>query len=283
MDEHPYVPFLEKVLTPERLDHSLGVMQVMGVLAEVYGLDRELARTIGILHDAAKDLSPDEQEQLILEGNIQTRYDCEKIYDYQHGAVGSYFVQRELGISDPLILDAITNHTFIGYSSYFHHPLCWCLRFSDIIEPNRNWASEKRIQALAIKLIELVYGGKMAESALLQTETIIQWFTEKGIPVHPNYYQVKGELEALMSDDLLSVLQLTTLVNHAADCFPHTACETCECFLGYVTQLEIDADQMGQAFLKRLKPNRSEIHSCLGCDPCPPGDQFAAYIRENIQ
>ncbi len=40
----------------------------------------------------------------------------------------------------------------------------------------------------------------MAEAALLHTQTIIQWFTEKGIPVHPNFAQVKGELAAQMSD-----------------------------------------------------------------------------------
>ena len=84
-----------------------------------------------------------------------------------------------------------------------------------------------------------------------------------------------------MHDHLLSVRQVTTLINQAVDSFPHAACETCECFLGYVTQLEIDSEKLGQAFLKRYKPGRSEIHSCIGCDPCPPGDQFAAYNREN--
>ena len=43
MVETKYLPFLEEVLTQRRLDHSLGVMQVMGELAEVYDLDREKA------------------------------------------------------------------------------------------------------------------------------------------------------------------------------------------------------------------------------------------------
>jgi len=279
--DHPYLPFLEKVLTPERLDHSLGVMQVMGELAEVYGLDREMARTIGILHDAGKDLPPDQQEHLILEGNIQAQPAFETNYEYMHGPVGSYFVQRELGISDPLILDAITTHTFIGSSPYFHHPLSWCLRFSDIHEPNRDWAPEPLIQALEKHLKELAYGGKMAEAALLYTETVIRWFTEKGRPIHPNMVQAKEELAAQMRDQFISIKQITTLMNHAVGTFPHGQCETCECFLGHVTQLEIDTEKLGKAFLKTYKPNRSAIHSCLGCDPCPPGDQFAAYIREN--
>ena len=281
MDDHPYLPFLESVLTPARLVHSLGVMQVMGELAEVYGLDQEKAGTIGLLHDAAKDLTLDQQAELIIEGNIRTDQPFASNYEYMHGLVGSTLVQRALGIHDRLILDAITTHTFFGNSPNFHHPLCWSLRFSDIIEPNRDWRAEKRIQALDLELKELVYDGKIVQAARIYTETIIQWFIEKDRPLHPNFYQVKAQLGALMSDDHLSLQQITTLIDQTVDSFPHSECHTCECFLGYVAQLDIDADPIGKAFLEALKPNRSSIHSCLGCDPCPPGDQFAAYLRGN--
>lgn len=281
MDDHPYYPFLESVLTPARLAHSLGVMQVMGELAEVYGLDPEMARSIGLLHDAAKDLPRVQQERFLLEGNLREDHPFESNYEYVHGLVGSAIIQRELGIHDPLILDAITTHTFFGNSPYFHHPLCWCTRFSDIIEPNRDWRAEKRIQVLDIILKELVYDGKMVQAARIYTETMIHWFIEKDRPVHPNFYQVNAELDALISEELLSVQQITTLINQTVDSFPHSQCQTCECFLGYVTQLEMNSDPIGKAFLKALKPDRSEIHSCLGCDPCPPGDQFAAYLRGN--
>jgi hypothetical protein len=25
---------------------------------------------------------------------------------------------------------------------------------------------------------------------------------------------------------------------------------------------------------------RERVHSCLGCDPCPPADLFAQYLRQ---
>jgi len=137
--EH-YIKFLEQVVTPKRLLHSLGVMKVMGELAEVYGLDKEKAQTIGILHDAGKDLSLTVQKQLVNDGNIEIRFECEKDYVYYlHGPVGSYFVQKELGIVDKLVLDAITTHTYCGNGENFNNPMCWCLRFSDILEPTRDW------------------------------------------------------------------------------------------------------------------------------------------------
>jgi len=202
MPEHRYLPFLEKVLTPRRLDHSLGVMQLMGELAEVYGLDREKALTIGILHDAGKDLPPDQQKQLIDEGNIQIQHACESDYVYYlHAPVGSYFVRRELGIDNELILDAIATHTYFGNTSYFNDPLSWCLRFSDILEPTRNWGREKRLLEGAKRLKELVFAGKLVEGAFLQTGVIIQWYEEKGVPVHPNMRRVKQELAAQLGVD----------------------------------------------------------------------------------
>ena len=76
-NEH-YLKFLKKVITPKRLQHSLGVMKVMGQLAEVYEFDQEKARTIGILHDAAKDLSPTMQKQLVDEGAIEILLNAKK-------------------------------------------------------------------------------------------------------------------------------------------------------------------------------------------------------------
>lgn len=190
-DQSRYIGFLEKVLTPSRLAHSLGVMQVMGELAEVYQLDRDKALTAGVLHDAGKDLSVEKQNELIKAGNIQISHECETNYVlYLHGPVGSFFVQKELAISDELILQAITGHTYFGDSPYFEHPLSWCLRFSDILEPTRNWEQEKIILYCAEHLRELVYVGKLKEAAFLQTGCLIKWYGEKGMPIHPRMRKI---------------------------------------------------------------------------------------------
>ena len=63
------------------------------------------------------------------------------------------------------------------------------------------------------------------------------------------------------------------------DSFPHDACLTCECLLGYVTQLHLDADADGRELLAFYKVDRNRMHSCMGCNPCPPGDLYAEYVR----
>jgi predicted HD superfamily hydrolase involved in NAD metabolism len=191
-----YIPFLEGVLTPDRLKHSLGVMQVMEELAKIYGLDEERALTAGLLHDAAKDLSTYQIEKILLEAHIEFRDPCEHDYTlYLHGPVGAHYVYKELGVTDCLILDAIYRHTWVGEIDAFEPPLVWCLRFSDILEPNRNWdGAARKIQEGEPRLRDYVFAGKLEEAAFIQTEMVMGFFKDTGKPVHPNYYRVHQDL-----------------------------------------------------------------------------------------
>jgi hypothetical protein len=65
----------------------------------------------------------------------------------------------------------------------------------------------------------------------------------------------------------------------AADSLPYSACLTCECFLGYVARLRVDSDSTGVDLIAEYQVERKRVHSCLGCDPCPPGNLYADYVR----
>ena len=78
----------------------------------------------------------------------------------------------------------------------------------------------------------------------------------------------------------ISLSEAQDLIKKAEQAFRHKECATCECYLGYVVQLEIDADDEGRDFLTSYKPDQAQIHSCLGCDPCPPGILYANYLRK---
>jgi predicted HD superfamily hydrolase involved in NAD metabolism len=202
MPDENYLVFVQTVNTPKRLQHSLGVMQVMGELAGVYGLDKDQAETLGLLHDAAKDLSPALIEQLIREGKIEIHFECENDYVYYlHGPVGSYFVQKELSITDNLILGAITAHTYCGNGEHFNHPLTWCLRFADILEPTRNWSRWQWLNTGVENLRTMAYAGRLEESAYLLTSMLIKWFPDLDIPVHPHTRHVNQELAAQLNLD----------------------------------------------------------------------------------
>jgi hypothetical protein len=75
--------------------------------------------------------------------------------------------------------------------------------------------------------------------------------------------------------------EVQTFLASVAELFPHEECLTCECFLGYVTRLRIDSGKDSQEIFAEYQVERNNVHSCLGCDPCPPGDLYAEYVRMN--
>lgn len=181
-----YLPFLKRVLTPPRLEHSLGVMRVMEELIPIYALDREQAVIAGLLHDAARDLDHKHQLALAEEAGIEWRDPCEQHPVYLHALVGAYFVAKELGIADSLILDAIAAHSYAGNGHNLDAPLSRCLRFADLLAPSQEWRGMK-------KLKDVVYAGQIEEAALLHSGWLIEYFQEQRMPVHPNlsrYYQL---------------------------------------------------------------------------------------------
>ena len=184
-----YLPFLRRLLTPARYRHSLGVMQVMGELAEIYSLDHTRAMTAGLLHDAAKDLEPERQLALADEAGIELCHPCERNPLYLHGPVGAYFVSKKLEITDPLILDAIATHTYYDNGADFNTPFFWCLRFADVLEPGRTWDWEGLDE-----FRDAAYAGLMEKAALLHSKWLIGWLPEIDLPVHPNMIKCFKEL-----------------------------------------------------------------------------------------
>lgn len=174
-----YLSFLERVLTPPRLQHSIGVMHVMAELAEIYSLDRTRALTAGLLHDAAKDLEPEQQLALVEEARIEMRYPCEHHPVYLHAPASAALISREFDITDRRLLDAISTHSYSGDGPYFDSDLSRCLRAADILAPSQVWVGMKKLKSV-------VYAGRLEEASLLQVAWLIEYFQELDIPIHPN-------------------------------------------------------------------------------------------------
>ena len=189
-----YLPFLKRMLTPQRLRHSLGVMHVMSELAEVYSLDPTRAAVVGLLHDVAKDLKAKQQIELAEEMGIELSYPCERHPQYLHGPVSAYLVWKECGVTDELMLDAISTHTYYGDGVNLDLSLAWSLRFADLLAPSREWVGMRKLKTV-------VYRGEMEEAALLQSRWVIELFEEIGIPIHPNLVRVFRELSAKLGVD----------------------------------------------------------------------------------
>ena len=182
-----YESYLKKKLTLKRFEHSLGVMRTMEELAPIYGLDRHQAVLTGLLHDAAKELSSNEWMTLIRDNELLL-HDAEN-YDYDHylhGPVGALVIQRELGIEETAVLQAIFTHGYYGPWEEFNRPLAWCLRFSDILEPGRDWSNNDWLKDIVHPMREAAFDGRLMEAASLLPGRLIPWYESIGLPVHPN-------------------------------------------------------------------------------------------------
>ncbi|MCT4688454.1 bis(5'-nucleosyl)-tetraphosphatase (symmetrical) YqeK [Vallitalea sp.] len=128
---------LQKQLSENRYEHTLGVEKTAVSLAEVYNVDIEKARLAALLHDCAKNLSDDKKLELCNKYNIKVTEEEKKNLDLIHAEIGSVMARYDYEISDEDILNAITYHT-TGKPNMSN--LEKIIYISDYIEPGRTKA-----------------------------------------------------------------------------------------------------------------------------------------------
>jgi len=134
-------------LKKKRYDHVMGVLEVALKLSEAHGVPKEKAETAALFHDYAKNFSDEQMLKRIEDGNLhdENLSVCASINLY-HGIVGASIAEKEYGICDRDILNAIRNHTFgrDGMSK-----LEKIIYLADIIEPSRNFEGVEEIRRKA--------------------------------------------------------------------------------------------------------------------------------------
>ena len=108
------------------------------------------AELAAIFHDYAKFRPKDEMKQIIVDQNM-----AKELLDFHselwHAPVGAYLVEKEAGITDRDILDAIAYHTTgrIGMTV-----LEKVVYLADYIEPGRSFPGVDEVRELATKSLD---------------------------------------------------------------------------------------------------------------------------------
>jgi predicted HD superfamily hydrolase involved in NAD metabolism len=128
------IAWLQDNVSPQRLDHILGVEATAIALASVYELDAQAAATAGLLHDLAKFFSP--QTLLAIAGEHHLPLDpvLAATPHLIHADVSAIVAQQEFNVTDPDILNAIRFHTL---GSPEMDKLASVIFVADAIEPTR--------------------------------------------------------------------------------------------------------------------------------------------------
>lgn len=171
-------------LSAKRYGHTLRVAETAEDLARAHGLDPGRARLAALLHDAARELSPEEFLGLAGDWDLPVGEPERESPKLLHGPVAAEMARRELGVEDGKVLEAIRTHT-TGRPGM--GPLSLVLYVADKIEPARDYPSVENLRRLAREDLR----GAAAES-LRRT---IAHNEERGRPTHPASAETLAWLE----------------------------------------------------------------------------------------
>ena len=175
---------LKNILSERIYIHSVGVMEMCEKLAKIYKVDVEKAKIAGLLHDNAKEMSPEEMLDYVKKNNIEIT-EIEKINTpILHGKIGADIAKKKYGV-DKQIEDAIKYHTTTNIKM---DTLAKILYVSDKIEMNRmsdeyniqeeREVAKKDLDRAVLMIIDsniesLIKKGKLIEQESIETRNKI--------------------------------------------------------------------------------------------------------------
>ena len=143
---------MKEELSPDRFEHTLGVMYTAESLAMRYGADMTKAAVAGLLHDCAKCIPNSQKIKICKKHDIEITEMEEQNPSLLHAKLGAYMAKKAYGVEDEEILSAIRWHTTGKPDMSL---LDIIIYMADFIEPNRDKAPNlKEIRKLSFVNIE---------------------------------------------------------------------------------------------------------------------------------
>jgi len=144
MKREKALELVKKQLTVHRYQHTLGVMETAITLAGQYGADVKKAEVAAIFHDYAKFRPKDEMREIIVSQGFPRdllAFNAE----LWHAPVGAYLVEKEAGITDREVLDAIRYHTSGRADMTLLEKVIY---LADYIEPGRHFPGVDEVREM---------------------------------------------------------------------------------------------------------------------------------------
>lgn len=149
--------FVRQRTSKKRYIHSVNVAYEALKLARTYGVDENRAFLAGYLHDCAKELDIEKQREL-MEQSLFPVDEVEKLAPpLFHAVAGAVVANKEMGINDMAVLEAIRLHT-VGAPAM--SGLSRVVYIADLISADRNYKDVKRMRKAAYESLD----GAMLEA-----------------------------------------------------------------------------------------------------------------------
>ncbi|SFA95312.1 MULTISPECIES: bis(5'-nucleosyl)-tetraphosphatase (symmetrical) YqeK [unclassified Bacillus (in: firmicutes)] len=182
MNREKALMIVKAQLTEHRYQHTIGVMETAIGLAMKYGADVKKAEVAAIFHDYAKFRPKDEMKVVIIEQNFSKDL-LEYNEELWHAPVGAYFVEKEVGITDQEVLDAIRYHTAGRPQMTLLEKVIYV---ADYIEPGRHFPGVDQVRDMA--------NSDLDEALIQAMKNTIGFLMKKSQPVYPQTFQTYNDL-----------------------------------------------------------------------------------------
>lgn len=144
----------------KRFEHCIGVSKTARKLAKLNGYDEDKAALAGFIHDYAKRVPVEEYRKIIKEQGFDP-----DLLNWNraiwHGIVGTYFIKRDLKITDPEILQAVWRHTTADVEMTTLDKIVFV---ADFIEPGRDFPGVDEARQVAYNNLDDGVGYELAHT-----------------------------------------------------------------------------------------------------------------------
>ncbi|GAB7386613.1 bis(5'-nucleosyl)-tetraphosphatase (symmetrical) YqeK [Bacillaceae bacterium] len=182
MHRDQWLALVRKELPEQRYQHTLGVVETAVRLAEKYGADVEKAELAAILHDYAKYWPGEKMREIMLQDER-----AKEVLNYGkplwHAHAGAIAAERELGITDPAVLDAIRYHTSGRVGMTLLEKIVW---LADYIEPGRQFPGVEKVREIAEDDLDAAIVTAFAQT--------IAYLAERKQPIYPVTVEAYNDL-----------------------------------------------------------------------------------------
>ena len=159
--------YIEKNFSEKRKLHTEGVRVTAMNLAKKYGADPEKAEVAALFHDMYRGVSVDVLNYYVKHLGLSEIYLNNG--NLAHGKIAAIVMERDFGITDPDIINAVSYHT-TGRPAM--SALEKVIYIADAIEPNRNYPGVEEIRQAAEEDLD--------KACLLSLSRTIEYVRQQG-------------------------------------------------------------------------------------------------------